>query len=80
MQPNNTIEIPDNRIKTFYYREYHHIGTLKKELSGRIKIIEITDDYISADINLKVDGTDIEFGFKEKFLNADILEYNQIER
>jgi hypothetical protein len=80
LQPNRIIEIPDKRIKTFYYRDYHHIGSLKHELSGKIKIIEISDAYIFADIKLKVDETDIKFNFKERFLNTDILKYNQIER
>ena len=80
LKTNTTITIPDKNVRVIFYSDYHHIGQLRNNISGEIKVKDLNNKYALLNIELTINDIDMEIKYNEKFKNFDISKYSQIER
>lgn len=79
-QNDTVINIPNKTVEVLYYRDYHHVGWIERDFIGKINVIEVTNNYLFAEIDLKQKRSDKTFHFKAKFKNRSIGEFRRFER
>jgi hypothetical protein len=50
--PGVTLDVPSNLVKVAYYSDYHHLGRVETDASGRISVLKGTAEKILLDIKL----------------------------
>ena len=71
------IEIPSEKVSVAYYSDYHHVGRVERNITGRIRVIEVKENSIRAGIDIEVAETKQRIKLTETFVKRDVEKYSE---